>query len=284
MRLLQWTREHFARAAMDEPRLSAEVLLAHVMGCGRVQLYAQFQRAAQPEELAAFREMVKRAAAGEPVAYLIGEREFYSLPFKVSADVLIPRPETELLVDTAVEAARRAGGSARLWDACTGNGCVAVAAARFAEALAVLATDISEAALAVAGENVRRHGMEGRVLLERADLLSLPQTAGAMAPFDVITANPPYVSDAQMAELAPQVRCEPQSALRAGPSGLEFIRRIVADAPPLLRPSGTLAVEIGTGQAEEVHDLLCRDARWREARFLKDAAGIERVAVATRSA
>ena len=280
-RLLGWTGEYFARASLDESRLAAEVLLGHVLGCERVQLYARFDQAVGDEQRAAYRQLVRRAADGEPVAYLTGEKEFYSLPIAVTPDVMVPRPETELLVDVALAAAREAGGPSRLWDVCTGSGCVAVAAARYAEQLAVLATDVSPPAVEVARTNVRRHALEGRVLVARADLLALPDDAREMAPFDVIAANPPYVTDAQMADLPPQVRREPQLAVRAGPTGLEFIAPIIRDAPRHLRAGGTLAVEFGAGQAGGVYEILDRAGCYENVRFLADAAGIERTAVAT---
>jgi len=281
--LLDWTRGYLARAGVAEPRLPAEVLLAEAMGSDRVALYAGHDRTVERSVLDRYREMVRRAAGGEPIAYITGEKEFYSLAMKVTRDVLVPRPETELLVDAAVELSRERGGRASLWDACTGSGCVAVAAAVCAPEIAVLATDICEAALAVAAENVARHGLNGRVRLAKADLLTPPAEAGEGAAFDAITANPPYVTDAQMAELPGVVQREPEIALRAGPEGLECIRRIVSDAPRRLAAGGMLAMEIGLGQAEAVYDLLNADGRYEGIRFVRDAGGIERAAVARRA-
>jgi len=280
LRLINWTKGYLARSGVEDPRLSAEVLLADVLGCSRIDLYTQFDRVVGPEDLARYRQAVRRAAAGEPVSYIRGFQEFYSLTFKVTPDVLIPRPETELLVDVVLDLARRAGGAVRLWDACTGSGCVAVAAARYAPQLSVLATDISAPALAVAAENAVRCGVAGRVRFARANLLELPGPFAAMAPFDVITANPPYVSDGQMAGLPRPLRAEPELALRAGPTGLECIRPILIDAPRHLRAGGLLAVEIGLGQADAVYDIAREVGRYREVRFLKDLAGIERTMVA----
>ncbi len=277
--LIGWTKTYLARAGVDEPRLAAEVLLARVLGCDRMHLYTRHDRPVAPDRLDAYRRLIRRAAAGEPVAYLVGRKEFYSLSLKVTPDVLIPRPETELLVDAALEFVRANGGLGRLWDVGTGSGCVAVAAATYAPDLEVLATDISEPALAVAAENVARCGLAGRIRLARADLLDLPDAGEA---FDVIAANPPYVRDDQMSELPGVVQAEPEVALRAGPTGLEFITRLAADAPQRLRPGGLLAMEIGLGQAEDVHHLLDRSGRYEAARFLKDAAGIERTVTARR--
>ena len=282
LRLITWTTGYFTQAGLDEPRLSAEVLLAYVLGVPRLQLYVRFERVVEPPHLGAYRELVKRVREGEPIAHLTGTREFYSLAFEVTPDVLIPRPETELLVDVALEAAKAAaGGPLRLWDVCTGSGCVAVAAAKRAENLTVLATDISPPAVAVARRNVERHKLGGRVRVEVADLLALPESAGDLAPFDVITANPPYVSEAT--ELPKVVRREPPLALYAGPRGLEVIERLVRDAPARLRAGGRLATEMGMGQAAAVYDLLNHAGCWQDIRILKDAAGIERVAVAVRT-
>ena len=279
-RLLTWTRDYLTRADVEESRLAAEVLLGHVLDCERLALYTRFDEIVGDEGRASFRRLILRAAEGEPVAYLTGEKEFYSLAMTVTADVLVPRPETELLVDAALDVARGAGGPVRMWDACTGGGCVAVAAAKFADALAVLATDISPAAVQVARGNVERHGLVGRVHVAEADLLDLPDSAAEMAPFDVITANPPYVSDAEMEQLPAGVKCEPEMALRAGPDGLDFIRRIIAAAPEHLKIGGTLAVEIGATQAEAVYEILNGSGRYERIRLLRDAAGLERVALA----
>ena len=283
LQLINWTKDYFSRKGVGEPRLSAEVLLSHVLGCKRVKLYTQFDRVVESEHLDRFRELVRRAAAGEPVAYLIGMKEFYSLTIRLSPDVLIPRPETELLVDVVLEYARSCSGEVKLWDVCTGSGCVAVAAAYNCDRLIVLATDISTASLEIARQNVQQYQLERRIRLAKADLLDLPQNAQDMPPFDVITANPPYVSKAQMEKLPPPVRYEPALALYGGVDGLDFIRRIISQAPDYLCPGGVLAIEIGFDQAERVYDLLCKTAQYERITFLKDLAGRERVALARKT-
>ena len=277
LQLIDWTKDYFARAELDDPRLASEVLLAKALSCGRMDLYTRFDHVVEPEKLKVFRDFVQRASSGEPIAYLIGEREFYSLTLTVTPDVLVPRPETELLVDAALEFIRANGGAGRLWDVCTGSGCVAVAAGKYAEKLEVLATDISPAALAVATVNAERNGVAGRVRFAEADLLDASVADGAV---DVITANPPYIRDDEMAGLPADVLCEPELALRAGPTGLEHITRIVTDAPDRLRSGGRLAMEIGHTQAEGVYDLLNSDGRYEDIRLVKDLAGIERTVVA----
>jgi release factor glutamine methyltransferase len=280
LRLINWTKDYLERAKLEEPRLSAEMLLAKVLGCPRVALYTQFDRVVAPDQLAQYKLLIQQASAGQPIAYLTGLREFYSLSFEVTPDVLIPRPETELLVDQALAACKLAQRAMKMWDACTGSGCVAVTAARYAPNLTALATDISTAALAVASRNAQRHAVNGRVTLAQADLLNLPPERAGMAPFDILTANPPYVSDAEVARLPPSVRCEPDLALRAGPTGLEHIRRIIQQAPPALAPLGLIAMEFGFAQAEGVYELFHASGQYEQLQVLKDHAGIERVIVA----
>lgn len=278
LRLLTWTKEYLARAELDSPRLAAEVLLAHVLGCERIDLYARFDTQPGPGPLAAFRSLVRRAKDHEPIAYLVGEKEFYSLKFKVTPAVLIPRPESELLVSEAVTHLRSLGRAATAWDACTGSGCVAVAVASEAPQATALATDISDAAVAVAAENVARHGLAERVRCRVADALALPADAEDLRPFDAITANPPYVREGEA--VAPSVAHEPREALYAGADGLGCIRPIVRDAAALLRPDGLMAVEFGERMADDVRDLIAAAGAFAEPRILRDHQGIERIAVA----
>ena len=186
--------------------------------------------------MSVYRELVKRAGVYEPVAYLVGTKEFYSLPFKVTADVLVPRSETEILVSEAVTALRKLGRPGRLWDVCTGSGCVAIAAAAQVADLQVLASDISPAAVEIARENAAANKVDSRVRCRVADLLSLPEDCREMAPFDVITGNPPYVADNQM--ISETVKHEPSIAVHGGKDGLDFIRPFVRDAAACWRPAG----------------------------------------------
>ncbi|NQU75541.1 MAG: peptide chain release factor N(5)-glutamine methyltransferase [Planctomycetes bacterium] len=280
LRLIEWTKDHFTARQVQQPRLSAEVLLAHVLKCRRMDLYTRFGAVPAGEQLAGYRELVRLAAQHEPVAYLVGHREFYSLDFVVTSDVLIPRPETELLVDKAIECLNGLGRHGRYWDACTGCGAVAIATGVRKTDAAVLATDISESALAVARRNIAAHGLGDRITVAAANLLELPADLAELALFDVITANPPYVSASQMDELSPDVRREPRTALFAGEDGLDCIRPIVTQAPDVLGRGGMLAVEIGYGQAEAVWDLVNRVDRYDRVGFARDVAGIERVLVA----
>ncbi|HUT61122.1 MAG TPA: peptide chain release factor N(5)-glutamine methyltransferase [Phycisphaerae bacterium] len=280
LRLLDWTKEHLARAGVEAPRLAAEVLLAHALGCRRIDVYTRFEYEPSQAERARFRELIVRAARHEPIAYLVGEKEFYSLRFKITPDVLVPRPETELLVAEAVAYLGGLSRPARMWDACTGSGCVAIAVAAQVPDVHVLATDISEPAVAVAAENAAAHSVTDRVLCRVANLLALPEDLNDWTNLDTITANPPYVADG--AEVAVEVLHEPALALRAGPDGLDCIRAIVRDAPSHLRPGGALIMEFGYDQADAVRQLIIDTGAFDEPKIVRDHQHIERCAVAMR--
>ncbi len=279
--MLNWTEEHFSRHNVDAPRLAAELLLAHCLGCGRIDLYTRFDVQPRPQERAAYRQLVARAAAHEPVAYLVGQKEFYSLSFNVSPDVLIPRPETELLVTTAIEHLRSLDRPGQMWDIGTGSGCIAVAVAHQVPNAKVLATDISSAAIAIAAENAGAGHVADRVRCLQADLFPPPAESPLVGLFDVITANPPYVADGE--SLTKEVAHEPPLALRAGPDGLTTLRKIIAEAPCHLIQGGILAIEFGCGQADAVRNLIVASGAFAEPRILRDHQQIERSAVAHRT-
>jgi len=229
------------QAVTDVPRLEAEVLLTHVTGLPRTALLAHPERPLPTDRWAAYEARVRRRAAGYPLPYLIGRVEFYGLEFAVTPDVLIPRPETERLVEMA--RARRPGV---IVDVGTGSGCVAVALAVHLPGAQVYATDLSGPALRVAAANARRHGVEDRVRLIQGDLVG-PLTG----PIDLVVSNPPYVAEGEWAFLPESVRQhEPRLALDGGADGLAVIRRLLTDVPRLLRPGGVLLVEIGATQRE----------------------------------
>lgn len=275
-RLLEWTQDYFQRAGLDSPRLCAEILLAHSLGCGRVELYTRYDQQPSERQREDFRALIRKAAEGYPVAYLTGRKEFYSLAFRVTPAVLIPRPETELLVDRAVEYLRRLGRPATAWDVGTGSGCVAAAVAKHALNTTVLATDISPAAVAVASENMQTLGLADRVLCAVADLLTLPETWKGEDRFDMVVANPPYVADEDA--VGRGVEHEPPEALRAGRDGLAVLRPLIAAVPSRLKDGGLFCVEFGQGQADDVRDLILA-AGLAEPAILKDHQSIERVAV-----
>jgi release factor glutamine methyltransferase len=282
-RLLTWTADFLKQHGSDSPRLDAELLLAHAKGCPRIELYTAFTDVADEATRTAFRALVKRRGEGTPVAYLLGRREFYSLSFQVTSDVLIPRPETEFLLIALLDRAKATGATdARLAiaDVGTGSGILAVCAAKYLKQSQVTAIDISPAALRVALANAQEHGVVDRIEFVTGDLLAgLP----ADRQFDFIVSNPPYVSEAEFAELAPDVRdYEPRGALVAGPKGTEIIERLVAQAAERLRPGGWLLVEISPMIAEAVQATVRNSAALELAPIVRDLAGLARIVAARR--
>ncbi|MGE0479034.1 MAG: peptide chain release factor N(5)-glutamine methyltransferase [Phycisphaerae bacterium] len=276
-RLLGWTRDFLERRRLESPRLCAEILLAHAMGCERIQLHARWDTTPESGAVDRFRELVKRAADGAPIAYLTGAKEFFSLTFEVTPDVLIPRPETEILVERVIHLARRPdAGLQRVLDLGTGSGCIAIALARHLPGVAVCASDVSAAALAVAKRNAERHQLADRIEFRAGDLFA----AWDEQRFDVIVSNPPYVATTAAGSLPRHVRdYEPTGALFAGEDGLAVIRRIVADAPQRLNAGGWLLLEIAYDQAAALRALLAAPS-WAEVVLHRDGGGHERVAQA----
>ena len=258
---------------MDAPRLTAEILLAHALGCDRVRLYLDFEKPLGEGELSAFRELVRRRAAGEPTAYLTGRKDFFGRTFRVDRRALVPRPETELVVEAALAALPRDG---TLIDLCTGSGCIAVTVALERTGARVLATDLSAEALALARENADALGASVELL--PGDLYaSLPQDLCC----DVVTANPPYVPSGQVAQLGRELSHEPRLAIDGGEDGLEVARRVVAGAPRHLRPGGTLVVEMHESHRESL-PRLCREAGFEAVEPRRDLGGLWRYVVARR--
>jgi release factor glutamine methyltransferase len=275
LRLLAWTQGFFAKGGVDAPRLTAEILLAHALSCDRVRLYLDFDKPLGAPELAAYRELVRRRAAGEPTAWLTGRRAFLDHDFRVTPDALVPRPETELVAEAAIAALPEGGA---LLDLCTGSGCIAVSAALARPGARVVATELSPAALAVARENAVALG--AKVELLEGDL-DAPVPEGER--FDVVVSNPPYVPSGEIPMLSREVRGEPRLALDGGKDGLDVIRRIVALAPTRLRPGGTLLVEMHESHAGPL-PALCRAAGFASAEVARDLAGLPRWVVARLSA
>jgi release factor glutamine methyltransferase len=250
------------------------VLLAHALATSRTQLVIDAKKPLAPEELARFRDMVKRRRAHEPVAYVLGEREFYGRSFRVDKRVLVPRPDTETLVDVALARTEACSMSMRALDLCTGSGCVAITLAKQRPTARVHATDLSPDALAVAAENAQRLGAYN-LSLSRGDLFeAIPS---GLAPFDVVTANPPYIATAEIASLARDIKeHEPRLALDGGADGLSLVRRIVAGAPEVLTPGGVLAVEVGAGEAHAAARLF-EERGFSNVMITRDYGRIERV-------
>jgi len=277
-RLLTWTTDYLKQHGSGSPRLDAEVLLAHARGCKRIDLYTAFDQPADEATRALFRDLVGRRAKGEPVAYLAGKREFFSLSFRVTRDVLIPRPETESLVVRLLDLAKTelaADKPLRIVDIGTGSGIIAICAARHLPQAEVTAIDSSEAALAVARQNADDHRVAGRIEFVHSDLFDAVSQEHR---FHVVASNPPYVSESELARLPSDVRdFEPRQALVAGPRGTEVIERLTVQAAERLEPGGWLLVEISPMIEAAARDLVIKDSRYELGPTIKDHAGQSRV-------
>jgi len=282
-RLLNWITGHFAEHNVDSPRLSAELLLSNVLGAKRIDLYTQFEKVVGAEHLKKLHDLVKRCAAQEPLGYLIGQTEFYSLDIKVTPDCMIPRPETELLVEKAIDFVRKREGKQFVCDLCTGSGCIAVAIAKNCPNAHIIATDICDSALAVAAENIANHNLGERVTLLCGKLFAPIIDGLDNTEFDLIVCNPPYVSSAEYEVLNKNVRdYEPKHALFAGADGLDIYRRIAERVDEFLKPDATLMLEIGYAQGSAVRELLEQCSVFAEIKIEKDHQNNDRVVIATR--
>jgi release factor glutamine methyltransferase len=284
-RLLEWTTPFFTRKGVDSPRLSAELLLAHVLAVPRIKLYTDYERPLDAGQLGVYRDLVRRAAEEEPVAYLTGRAHFFSLEFGVSRDVLIPRPDTETLVENVIQLIRHRAdfASPRVLDLCTGSGCIAAAIAHNVKDAVLVATDISPAAVAIARENLERLGLAQRVVVEEGDLFAPLQRMVDRQPFHLLVANPPYIPTGQIPQLDRSVReYEPLSALDGGLDGLSIHRRILAESPAHLFSGAQIFLEIAFDQAELARQIAGEHPEFADVRILKDQAGNHRVLTARR--
>jgi len=269
LKILQWTADYFTGKKIAAARLEAELLLAATLGLDRVGLYINFERPLDSAELAAFRQQVQRRAKGEPVQYILGETEFWSLPFTVCPAVLVPRADTEVLVE---EALARLNNSGSVLDVGTGSGAIAIALAHDKPGVQVTALDCSEEALQVARGNAERNGVAERVACIAGDLAELPP-----GPFAMVVSNPPYIPSADCEQLMPEVRDhEPRLALDGGEDGLTAYRQLVSQASRVLIMGGWLLVEVGIGQADKVAAMF-KAAGFVEITCRDDYAGIPRV-------
>lgn len=272
-RVLTWAADDLRRRGSDTARLDVELLLGHVLALDRIGLILQSERPLAGPELARFRELFKRRRAGEPVAYLLGVREFYGLSLRVDSRVLVPRPDSERLVEVALERTRARSMLGQALDLCTGSGCIALAFARQRQTWSVTASDISEDALAVARDNAHRTGAIRNVRLVSGSLFQ--PVAGLR--FDLVTANPPYIPAGELAGLPVDVRdFEPRLALDGGADGLDLVRDIVRQAPLHLTPGGLLALEIAFDQGPRTAELL-RAQGYTGVAIAKDLGGRDRV-------
>ena len=300
--LLNWITEYLTDKGVDSPRLSAELLLSHVLGMKRIELYTQFDKPVAKQQLDQLHDPVKRAGQHEPIAYLVGKTEFYSLEMNVTPDCMIPRPETELLAERAIEFLRTRPvrnsamrkmpqreelsngartGSQFICDLCTGCGCIAVAIAKNAPFARIIATDISDAALRVAAQNIEKYQLKDRIELLQGDLFEpiVPQLD--VDKFDLIVCNPPYVSSAEFEKQDKSVKdYEPRVALLAGEDGLDIYRRISEKVDQFLKLNGALMLEIGYTQGHVVKELLEQTGIFAEIRIEKDFHGNDRVVTA----
>jgi release factor glutamine methyltransferase len=280
-RLLAWTADFLKRKGSDSPRLDAEVMLAHVLGFERVQLYTHYEDVVGERARGEFRDLVRRRSEGAPVAYLVGRKEFYSLRFDVTPAVLIPRPETEFVVVEFLAAVKEIEAPAAV-DVGTGSGCIAVACARRKPGARFLAVDLSPEALMVAALNAERHGVSDRIEFLAGDLLG---PAVGRGPFDVVVSNPPYIPSAEVDRLDPGVKDhEPRAALDGGPDGLSAYRRLIKQAAPLLKPGGRLILEIGYDQEETVGAIIAASGAYELLPAVRDLQNHPRVVRAARTA
>lgn len=284
-RILEWTGAFFTRKKVDSPRLAAELLLAHVLKVPRIKLYTDYERPLSEAELGRMRSLVQRAGEHEPVAYLIGRAHFFALELEVNRDVLIPRPETETLVEHILQLSRNQGGfeSPRVLDLCTGSGCIAAALAANLKSAIVKATEISAPAVEVARRNIERLGLADRVQIEQGDLFDPLARMVDVQPFQIIVSNPPYIPTAQIPQLDRNVReYEPLSALDGGLDGLAIHRRILTHAPEHMPAGGRIYLEIAFDQGGIARQIASEHPAFDEARILKDDGGRDRVLFARR--
>lgn len=279
-RLLDWTTDYFSESTIGSARLEAEMLLAEALECERIQLYTRFDEVPESDRLAKFRAWVKRRAAGEPVAYLVGYREFYSLKFEVDSNVLIPRPETEHVVVAALEAAKQLPDeSLRIIDIGTGSGCIAVTLAKQLGNCKIAATDLSNEALEVARKNAAMHQVDDRIKFYQGDLLQALPTGSS--PVHLIVSNPPYIGRRETETVDQQVKDhEPDMALFSGDFGTEIIQRLIEQAAPLLLPGGFLIFETSPIIMDACLKLVNANPSFGELTVENDYGGLQRVVVA----
>lgn len=278
LKLLKWTTTYFTSHHIEQPRAAAEILLAHTLGVGRVDLYIQYDRPVEPRELVVFKELIQRRLQREPVAYIVKEKGFWSLDLKVTPDVLIPRPETEVLVEAALSIIPPATSPRpfEVLDLGTGSGAIVLALARERSGHRFYAVDNSQKALAVAQDNTRRYGLEAAVTFLLGNWFDA--VGDRHGCFDLIVSNPPYISSPDLERLPLEVsRYEPREALDGGPDGLDAIRLIIERAAAHMSPGGWLLFEIGYNQRASVETLLAASMSYADVAVIKDHSGFDRV-------
>ncbi len=278
LKLIEWTTQHFEKKGIPNPRLDAEWLLASCLQCERIELYTYYNKPVQAQELKQFRALVERRAQREPLQYIMGETEFYGLPIKTAPDVLIPRPETELLVEEALKTS-----PGETLDIGTGSGCIAVALAKNLTDAAIVATDLNAAALELARENAKLNDVADRIEFAEADLFPGKGAASSAPTFSLIVSNPPYIPTPELDELQLEVRdWEPRTALDGGEAGLEVYRRIADGLAAVLADGGYFIGEIGNDQEAVIRDLFEAQKWCSSVVIKKDLAGHPRIVIAKR--
>ncbi len=283
-RLIDWTSDYLKKHDSDSPQLEARILLAFALHLTKIELYTHFDMVPDDKALKIFRELVKRRGQGEPVAYLIGQKEFYSLEFEVNSSVLIPRPETELLVLEAIEYLKKKPGYSEnrfeLCDLGTGSGIIAITLARELIPVHITAIDISDRALTVAVKNSEKHQVSDKIVFLKSDLFSALSSGTC---FDLILSNPPYVSASEYESLPVMVRnYEPREALLAGPTGCEVLETIANTAPSFLKKDGAIIMELSPMISAAVVDFMEKSGLWTDIHLIKDGARLERFVFAAK--
>lgn len=274
MKVLHAATERLTAGGIDSPRLDAEILLAHVLGWRRLSLYVDAEKNLPLEKILRFDELITRRLKKIPVAYLIGTREFMGLAFAVNENVLIPRPDTEILTEVVGEYLRSVGGEVTFADLGAGSGAICISILKFVKNARATAVDISAEALEVARFNAAKFHVDDRIKFFCGDLFA-PLTGK----FNAIVSNPPYIPTGELETLQAEVQREPRLALDGGADGLNFYRRIISDAPKFLTAGGLLAVEVGINQAAAVKNLLAAE-KFTDIKIFRDLSGIERVVAA----
>lgn len=278
IKLVSWTESYFQKKSIDSPRLTAEILLAYSLGIKRLDLYLQHDRPVQNNELSDFKALIKRRIEHEPVAYIIGEKGFFESDFKVTKDVLIPRPDTEIIVEQALKILEKENKKKiKFWSVLelgTGSGAIILSLAKKIQDPLYFASDISSSALKIAKENAQK------ISKDRINFFAGPWFSSLKrAPvFDLIVSNPPYISSHDILHLQPEIRVfEPVNALDGGKDGLNSLASILDDAGDYLVPGGTILLEIGFDQKKGVEDILMNSNKYQSIEFIKDLAGHDRV-------
>lgn len=280
---LDWAIDYLRERRIENPRLNAELLLAHSMRLSKEHLYIRLRDPLKREEREAMEDLIRRRASGEPLQYILGHQEFWSIDLKVDSRVLIPRPETERLVEEALSILINISSKkiSSVLELGTGSGAIAISLAREMKDIVLVATDLSEDALWVARENAKQASVSDKIRFVKGDLLQ-PFRSGEL--FDLILSNPPYIPDSEIDGLAGEVKDhEPLIALKGGKDGLDFYRRLLVQVPSYLKREGWLLLEVGNAQAGQVSELIEADGHFQKVECLQDLSGIERVVKAQRT-